>query len=209
MMIACPDRSEFGSACATTAETFLMLVNSVMQPVGSTPLIRLSKMSSGNLFVKAEFLNPGGSIKDQVAKHIIASAEKEGKLGPGMIIIEATSGNTGIGLCLAGVQNGCRVICVMPGNVSEERKKIIQAFGGETIFTSAEDSLSGCLKKVQEVTQSEPKRTLWPTRLQIPTTRRSIIGKSALKSGTICTVKQTFLWQESAVVERFKGSGNS
>jgi cysteine synthase A len=117
-----------------------MLIDSVLEAVGKTPLIRLKKMSSGNVVVKAEFLNPGGSIKDRVAKHIIESAEKEEKLQPGMIIIEATSGNTGIGLSLVGVQKGYRVICVMPENMSEERKKIIQAFGGEIIFTPAEES---------------------------------------------------------------------
>lgn len=74
-----------------------MLIDSVLEAVGRTPLVRLKKMSSGNVFAKAEFLNPGGSIKDRVAKHIIESAEKEGKLNHGMIIIEATSGNTGIG----------------------------------------------------------------------------------------------------------------
>jgi len=133
-----------------------MLIDSILDAVGKTPLIRLRKMSSGNVFVKAEFLNPGGSIKDRVAKHIIESAEKEGKLRSGMTIIEATSGNTGIGLSLIGVQKGYRVICVMPENVSEERKKIIQAFGGEIIFTPAEESLSGSLKKMQEITQAEP-----------------------------------------------------
>ena len=79
-----------------------MLVDSILDSVGNVPLIRLKRMSSGNVFVKAEFLNPGGSIKDRVAKHIIESAEREGKLKPGMIIIEATSGNTGIGLSLVG-----------------------------------------------------------------------------------------------------------
>jgi len=115
-------------------------------------------MSSGNVFVKAEFLNPGGSIKDRVAKHIIESAEKEGKLKPGMIIIEATSGNTGIGLSLVGRQKGYKVVCVMPENMSEERKKIIQAFGGEIMFSPAEESLSGCLKQIQEITQGEPEK---------------------------------------------------
>ena len=81
-----------------------MLLNSVLDSIGNTPIIRLKKMSSGNVFSKAEFLNPGGSIKDRVAKHIIESAEKEGKLKKGMVIIEATSGNTGIGLSLVGVQ---------------------------------------------------------------------------------------------------------
>ena len=133
-----------------------MLIDSILDSVGSVPLIRLKRMSSGNVFVKAEFLNPGGSIKDRVAKHIIESAEKEGKLKPGMIIIEATSGNTGIGLSLVGRQKGYKVVCVMPENMSEERKKIIQAFGGEIMFSPAEESLSGCLKQIQEITQGEP-----------------------------------------------------
>jgi cysteine synthase A len=133
-----------------------MLIDSILDAVGSVPLIRLNKMSSGNVFAKAEYLNPGGSIKDRVAKYIIESAQEEGKLKPGMIIIETTSGNTGIGLTLVGFQKGYRVICVMPENVSEERKKIIHAFGGEIIFTPAEESLSGSLKKMQEITQAEP-----------------------------------------------------
>jgi cysteine synthase len=135
-----------------------MLLNSVLDAVVDTPLIRLHKMSSGNVFAKAEFLNPGGSIKDRVAKHIIESAEKEGKLKTGMMIIEATSGNTGIGLSLIGIQKGYRVICVMPENMSEERKKIIRAFGGEIIFCTPEESLSGCLKKVYDIAQGEPEQ---------------------------------------------------
>jgi cysteine synthase A len=113
-------------------------------------------MSSGNVFAKAEFLNPGGSIKDRVAKHIIEAAEEEGTLKPGMTIIEATSGNTGIGLTLVGVQKGYRVVCVMPENVSEERKKIILAFGGETVYVPAAESLSGCLRKMREMTEADP-----------------------------------------------------
>ena len=135
-----------------------MLVNSVLEAIGNIPLIQLKKMSSGNVFVKAEHLNPGGSIKDRVAKHIIEMAEKEGKLKPGVTIIEATSGNTGIGLTLVGVQKGYRVICVMPENMSEERKKIIQAFGGEIIFTSAKGSLPGSIKKMREITDAKPEK---------------------------------------------------
>ncbi|MBW2222496.1 MAG: cysteine synthase A [Deltaproteobacteria bacterium] len=135
-----------------------MLLDSVLEAVGNTPLIRLKKMSSGNVFGKAEFLNPGGSLKDRVARQIIESAEKEGELQAGMTIIEATSGNTGIGLSLVGVQKGYQVICLMPENMSVERRKIIQAFGGEIIYTPAEESLSGSLKKMQEITQLEPKK---------------------------------------------------
>ncbi len=133
-----------------------MLIDSILEAVGKTPLVRLKSMSSGNVFGKAEFLNPGGSVKDRVAKHIIEEAEKEGKLKAGMTIIEATSGNTGIGLSLVGVQKGYKVICLMPENMSVERKKIIQAFGGEIIFTSASESLSGSLKKMQEITEKDP-----------------------------------------------------
>lgn len=135
-----------------------MLIGSVLEAVGNVPLIQLKKMSSGNVFAKAEFLNPGGSIKDRVAKHIIESAEKVGKLKPEMIIIEATSGNTGIGLSLLGVQKGYRVICVMPENMSEERKKIIEAFGGEIILSPADESLLGSLRKMKEIIQAEPEK---------------------------------------------------
>jgi cysteine synthase len=135
-----------------------MIFGSILDAVGFIPLIRLSKIASGKVFVKAEFLNPGGSIKDRIARHIIESAEQEGKLSPGKIIIEATSGNTGIGLSLVGVQKGYQVVCIMPENVSEERKKIIQAFGGEIVFTPAEESLSGCLKKMQAITQADPEK---------------------------------------------------
>ena len=135
-----------------------MISDSVLDAVGNTPLIRLKRLSSGNVFAKAEFLNPGGSIKDRVAKYIIEAAERDGKLKCGMLIIEATSGNTGIGLSLVGVQKGYRVICVMPEGVSEERKKIITAFGGEIVLTPGKDSLSGSLKRMHEIVQSEPKR---------------------------------------------------
>jgi cysteine synthase A len=81
---------------------------------------------------------------------------RDGILRPGMIIIEATSGNTGIGLSLVGVQYGFRVICVMPENVSEERRKIIHAFGGETVLTPADESLEGCLRQMRVITEADP-----------------------------------------------------
>lgn len=133
-----------------------MLINNITQAIGNTPLLRLEKLSSGNVYAKAEFLNPGGSIKDRVAKYIIEEAERDQKLKPGMTIIEATSGNTGIGLAFVGVQKGYEVICIMPENMSEERKKIMNVFGGKIITTSAEESLSGSIKKVKEIVDEEP-----------------------------------------------------
>jgi cysteine synthase len=133
-----------------------MILNSIVEAVGKAPLVRLVRMSTGNVFAKAEFLNPGGSIKDRVAKHIIETAIQTGTLKPGMTIIESTSGNTGIGLSLIGGQHGFRVICIMPDSVSGERKRIIQAFGGETILVPAVDNLAGCLRKMREMVQENP-----------------------------------------------------
>jgi cysteine synthase A len=135
-----------------------MLVDTILDTIGGTPLVRLRRISSGNVYAKAEMLNPGGSVKDRVAKHIIESAEREGTLKAGMTIIEATSGNTGIGLTLVGVTKGYRVVCVMPENMSEERKKIITAFGGEIVFTPAKESLPGCLKKLNDMVQRTPEK---------------------------------------------------
>ncbi|MBD3237926.1 MAG: cysteine synthase A [Candidatus Eisenbacteria bacterium] len=113
----------------------------VLDLIGNTPLIKLSRFTDMPLFAKAEFLNPGGSIKDRVAKHIVFAAERSGELKPGQLIVEATSGNTGIGAALVGVQRGHPVAIVMPESMSEERKKIIRALGAELVLTSAEGSL--------------------------------------------------------------------
>jgi len=129
---------------------------SVLDAIGNTPLVELKIMSYGNVYAKAELLNPGGSIKDRVAKYILLCAQEKGQLKPGMTIIESTSGNTGIGLTLVGVQLGYKVVCVMPENMSEERRKIIHAFGGEIISTPAGEGLGGCLKRMREITEEEP-----------------------------------------------------
>jgi cysteine synthase A len=130
-----------------------MRFDCILDAIGNTPIVPLRKMSSGNVWIKAEFLNPGGSIKDRIAKHIVECAEREGKLRPGSIIAEATSGNTGIGFSMVGRMKGYRVVCVMPENMSEERKKIMRAFGAELVLTPAEESLDGCLAKLKEIAQ--------------------------------------------------------
>lgn len=119
-------------------------------------MINLKKLTVGNVFAKLEFLNPGGSIKDRIAKFMIEEAEKSGQLRPGMTIMEPTSGNTGIGLALVGVQKGYKVIIVMPDNMSEERKKIIKAFGAELVLTPAEKSIAGTLEEVKKRTKNDP-----------------------------------------------------
>jgi cysteine synthase A len=124
-------------------------VESILDVIGNTPIVSLKKLSGLNIFAKAEYLNPGGSIKDRVAKFMIEQAEIKGILKSGMTIIEPTSGNTGIGIALVGVQKGYRVVIVMPENMSEERKKIILALGAELILTDGSESIGGSIAEVE------------------------------------------------------------
>ena len=128
-----------------------MYYKTVLDMIGNTPLISLEETTGLKLYAKAEFLNPGGSIKDRIALNMIEEAEKDGRLKPGMTIIEPTSGNTGIGLALCGVRKGYRVIIVMPENMSEERKKIIKALGAELVLTDPELSIGGSVDKALEI----------------------------------------------------------
>ena len=133
-----------------------MYYNNVLDLIGNTPLMCLQESTGYNIFAKAEFLNPGGSIKDRIAKNMIETAEAEGKLKPGMTIIEPTSGNTGIGLALVGVRKGYEVIIVMPENMSEERKKVIQAFGAKLVLTEPKLSIGGAVDKANEIAIANP-----------------------------------------------------
>ena len=124
-------------------------MSNILDLIGNTPLVRVSE--DLNIYAKCEFLNPGGSIKDRVAYNMICQAEKEGKLKPGMTIIEPTSGNTGIGLALVGVRKGYKVIIVMPENMSEERKRIIRCLGAGLELTPKELSLDGAVRRAEEI----------------------------------------------------------
>lgn len=128
-----------------------MVTGNVIDLIGNTPLVSLKETTGFSIYAKAEFLNPGGSIKDRVAKNMIVQAEQEGKLKPGMTIVEPTSGNTGIGLALVGVRKGYEVIIVMPENMSEERKKIIVSLGAKLVLTPKELSIDGAVKKAEEI----------------------------------------------------------
>lgn len=131
-----------------------MYYKNILDLIGNTPLLSLEESTGCNIFAKAEFLNPGGSIKDRIALNMLEEAEKSGKLRPGMTIIEPTSGNTGIGLALCGVRKGYKVIIVMPENMSEERKKIIKALGAELVLTPPELSIGGSVDKAMELASS-------------------------------------------------------
>ncbi len=128
----------------------------VLDMMGNTRLISLKKSTGFNIYGKAEFLNPGGSIKDRIAKFMIEEAERTGALKKGMKIIEPTSGNTGIGIALVGVQKGYEVIIVMPENMSEERKKIIHALGAKLVLTPADKNVDGSLQEVENRRRQDP-----------------------------------------------------
>ncbi|MDO5291712.1 MAG: cysteine synthase A [bacterium] len=132
-----------------------MYTENILDLIGNTPLVSLKNTTGLNIFAKAEFLNPGGSIKDRVALNMIEQAERRGELKKGMTIVEPTSGNTGIGLSLVGVRKGYRVIIVMPENMSEERKKIIHALGAELELTPAKLSIGGAVKKAEELVAND------------------------------------------------------
>jgi cysteine synthase len=132
----------------------MTVTDNVLDLIGNTPLIKLRQE---NIYVKAELLNPGGSIKDRVALAMIEGAERDGRLSANSILVEPTSGNTGIGIALVGRLKGYQVKIVMPENMSEERKKLIRTLGAELILTPADKSIQGAVDKVQELQREDPR----------------------------------------------------
>ena len=132
------------------------VVRNILDIIGNTPMLRLSGLDDGTVYAKAEFLNPGGSIKDRVARYILEGAEKDGVLKPGGRVVEATSGNTGIGVALVAKHKGYQVTIVMPEDMSEERKKIIAALGAELVLTPQKDNISGAVKVAQKIVNETP-----------------------------------------------------
>ncbi|MGC9324526.1 MAG: cysteine synthase A [Desulfomonilia bacterium] len=128
-----------------------MFSKNVLDQIGNTPIVCLKSVLDANIFVKAEHLNPGGSIKDRVALFMLEEATKSGELRPGDTIAEPSSGNTGIGMALVGGLMGHRVIIAMPENMSQERKKIISALGAEIILTPPEKSLEGSIQAIRDL----------------------------------------------------------
>lgn len=133
-----------------------MLYNDISELVGGTPVLRLAGFAEksgadAELFAKLERSNPAGSAKDRVALYMINDAEKRGLLKKGGVIIEPTSGNTGIGLAAIGVSRGYRVILTMPDTMSVERRKLIAAYGAEVVLTAGKDGMSGAIAKAKEL----------------------------------------------------------
>lgn len=131
-----------------------VIKNSILDLIGKTPLVKLSKLSpneGANIAAKLEFFNPGGSIKDRVALNMILDAERKGLLRPDSVVVEPTSGNTGIGLAMVCAVKGYKLILVMPSSMSLERRKLFKAFGADFILTPPESGMKGAVEKALEL----------------------------------------------------------
>ena len=137
------------------------IANSVLELIGSTPLVRLSNLEKlsgvqAEVVAKVESFNPGGSVKDRIAFAMIEAAEKDGRLKPGGVIIEPTSGNTGVGLALASAVKGYQLILTMPETMSIERRRIVQAYGAKVELTPGKDGMKGAIAKAQQLLAEIP-----------------------------------------------------
>ena len=137
------------------------IYGSVDQMIGNTPLLELRNLERqrglrARLLVKLEYLNPAGSAKDRIGLAMIDAAEREGKLGPGSVIIEPTSGNTGIGLAAVAAARGYRVIIVMPDTMSVERRVLMKAYGAELVLTEGAKGMTGSIEKAEELAATIP-----------------------------------------------------
>ena len=136
----------------------MALRDTLLETIGETPLVRLHRFNDGTaeLLAKVEYFNPGGSVKDRVGLAMIEAAERSGALRPGGLIIEPTSGNTGIGLALAAAVKGYRLILTMPETMSVERRKLLAAYGAELVLTPGAEGMRGAIAKAEALRAENP-----------------------------------------------------
>jgi cysteine synthase A len=135
------------------------IFNNVLETIGKTPLVRLNRLTAGlkcTVAAKLESLNPGGSVKDRICLSMIAEAEKQGLVKTGTVIIEPTSGNTGIGLAMVAAVRGYRLILTMPETMSIERRNLLKAYGAEVVLTSGTEGMKGAIKRAEELAAEMP-----------------------------------------------------
>ena len=133
-----------------------MIYNNALDLIGNTPILNLKEAGYPNVFVKLEKANPGGSIKDRAALYMINGAEEKGILNKDSVLVEATSGNTGIALAMAGKLKGYKVIIIMPDTMSIERRQLVKAFGAELILTEGAKGMAGSIEKANELLEKNP-----------------------------------------------------
>jgi len=142
-----------------------MIKNNILETIGNTPMVRINRLCTKpgvNIFAKLEGFNPTGSIKDRIALRMVESAEHAGLLRKGLTIIEPTSGNTGIGLAIAGIVKGYPVEIVMSSAVSVERRKILRSYGAKVILTPAEEGTDGAIRRARQMVAENPDKYFMP-----------------------------------------------
>ena len=177
------------------------IYTSADQLIGHTPLLELTHIEkdadlSAKLLAKLEYFNPAGSVKDRIAKAMIDDAEASGKLKPGSVIIEPTSGNTGIGLAAVAAAKGYRIIIVMPETMSVERRQLMKAYGAELVLSEGAKGMKGAIAKADELGMKELGISFASSSTR-PTPRRTS-PPPAPRSGTTPTARLTSLWPASA-----------
>jgi cysteine synthase len=138
----------------------MRIASDVTELIGNTPLVRINRLAAGlgaTLVAKLEFYNPAKSVKDRIAVAMIDAAQKSGRIGPDTIVLEPTSGNTGIGLAMVCAARGIRCAFTMPETMSRERRLLLKAYGAELILTPGPDGMAGAIRKAQEVAAAEPR----------------------------------------------------
>ncbi len=145
--------------------------------IGNTPLLRLERLGrnypNAEFYGKAEWLNPGGSVKDRPALEMIREAERDGRLRPGQTILDATSGNTGIAYAMIAAASGYRVKLCLPASASEERKKILAAYGAEMVITPGDEGSDGAITRAREIIAAEPGKYFYPNQYGNPANWRA------------------------------------
>jgi cysteine synthase B len=152
-------------------------IDSIVEAVGNTPLVRLRSFETEapgvKIYLKLEYANPGGSVKDRPARQMMLDAIEDGRLSGDKILIDATSGNTGVAYSLFGAAMGFRVQLVMPSNVSQARKDITEAFGTEIIYSDPMEGSDGAIRKVREIVRENPDRYFYPDQYSNPSNPRA------------------------------------
>ena len=146
----------------------------ISSTIGSTPLVRLNRMSidiDADIYAKLEFFNPLGSVKDRIAASMIEAAEVDGSINPQTLIVEPTSGNTGIALAFIAAAKNYRLCLTMPDTMSIERRKLLKHLGAETVLTPGTDGMKGAIEKAQEILESE-KNAFMPNQFANPANPR-------------------------------------
>jgi cysteine synthase B len=144
----------------------------LLATIGNTPLLRLDRIAAEfpgvEIFAKAEFFNPGGSVKDRAASNMVLDGERSGKLNHSRTILDSTSGNTGIAYAMIGANRGYKVKLVLPGNASDERKRILKAYGAEAIYSDAAEGSDGAIRLCRQIYMADPDLYFYPDQYNNP-----------------------------------------